>query len=187
MKEGSRKKRKGNALPMFGIITVGFALALMIILLHWHETLYVADDIKDSITISAQAVCLHDPAEFSLFSGREDVLFYTGSVQESMKYYTESERITKVACENALQNFKKLLEVNLPENCKTYSITQFKMYNVVSNVVYTYDAISEQGDSFIAKNEESRLFVAVRVVQDGFFGEIVFSIKETVFLRSQKE
>lgn len=181
------KKRKGNALPLYGIITVGFALELMVILLHWNEMLHVADDIKDSITISAQAVCLHDPAESSLFSEKEDVLFYIGSVQESMKYYTESEHITKVACENALRNFKTLLTVNLPEKYKEYHITKFEMHNVLSGVVYRYDAISGQGDFFVAKNEESQLLVTVSVVQDGFFGEIVLPVKETVFLRNQKK
>lgn len=179
------RKRKGDALPLYAILAIGFALALLIVFLNWQGILYTADDVKDSITVSAQAVCLHDPVASSLFLEKEDVIFYSGSNEESMSYYVDTERITRLACENALQKFNHLLETNLSSGYKYYVIEKFEMVNVLNGMVYTYDGISGRSGNFVATGEESSLNVVVKVVRDSFFGEIALPVKETIFLKEK--
>lgn len=179
------KKMKGDALPFYAILTVGFVISLLLILIHWEELLYSADDAKNGITISAQAVCLHDPVASSLFSEKEDLVFYSGSLQESMKYYSNSERITRLACENALKSFKKLLGTNLPPKYKGYVIESFEMKNVLSGTVYTYDAVTGDSASFSAQNEKTSLHIEMKVMRDSIFGEIALPLQETVFLKEK--
>lgn len=178
-------KRNGETLPFFAIITIGFVVILLMVFLQWQGVLFTADDAKDSVTVSAQAVCLHDPVASSLFLEKEDVIFYSGSNEESMSYYVDTERITRVACENALQKFENLLERNLSPNYQYYEIEKFEMRNVLNGMVYTYDGITGISSSFNATDEESSLNVVVKVVRDTFFGEIVLPVKEVVFLREK--
>lgn len=179
------KKTQGDALPFYAILTVGFVISMLLILIHWKELLYSADDAKNGITISAQAVCLHDPVASSLFLEKEDLVFYSGSSQESMKYYSHSERVTRLACENALESFERLLETNIPSKYKGYVIESFEMKNVLSGTVYTYDAITGDSASFAAQNEESSIHVEMKVVRDSIFGEIALPLQETVFLKEK--
>ncbi len=179
------KKRQGDALPFYAVLTAGFVISLLLLLVHWEEFLYSADDAKNGITISAQAVCLHDPVASSLFTEKEDLVFYSGSRQESMKYYSHSGRITRLACENALKSFEKLLGSNLPLKYKGYVIESFEMKNVLGGMAYTYDAVTGDSASFAAPGGTSSLHIEMKVVRDSIFGEIAIPLQETVYLKEK--
>ncbi len=179
------KKKRGDALPIYAILTIGFVISLLLVLIHWEEFIYSANDAKNGITISAQAVCLHDPVASSLFLEKEDLVFYTGSERDSMEYYSHSGRVTRIACENAMESFEELLETNIPSKYKAYVIECFEMKNVLSGTVYVYDAISGRSSSYADQNEESSIHVEMKVVRDSIFGEIALPVQETVFLKEK--
>lgn len=185
MRKRYLKKRRGDALPFYAILTAGFVISLLLLLIHWEELLYSADDAKNGITISAQAVCLHDPIASSLFTEKEDMVFYSGSRQESLKYYSHSERVTRLACENALESFEKLLGSNLPLLYKGYVIERFEMKNILSGTAYTYDAVTGDSASFASAEQISSLHIEMKVVRDSIFGEITIPLQETVYLKEK--
>lgn len=185
IKELCGKKRRGDALPIAAAITIGFCLTLLLIVMYWQEVVHSADEVKDSITVSAQAVCLHDPVASSAFFGREDILFYTGSKQFSMRYYIEPEYITKLAAENTLQLFRSLLSTNLSDSYQNCTIKNFEIKNVIGNEIYVYDAITGANHAYVAPGEMSSLKIEAVVIRDSKFGVLEIPFKETVFLKKK--
>lgn len=179
------KKRQGEELPLYAMLTIGFAVILLFVFLHWINFFHIADSTKDSVTISVQAVCLHDPVVSSLLLEKEDIVFYSGNDSVSMRYYADTEQVTRKACENAYRLFKDILTANLPSGYEKYEIEKFEMLNVLNGIAYTYDSVTGKDSSFVAGNKESSIQVKIKVIRDSFFGKVALPIQETIFLREK--
>lgn len=158
--------KKEGAVSFIPVLYLFVILVLLIIWLMANKAkvIQVYDWLEDTIVVSSQAVCVPDryiPGAFHW--NRKDVVFDTGSRENSEYYITDPVTATKYAAELSYQRIVDLLDYNLPENATRYQITNYVLVNVISGTAYSYDYLHRQNWSNSTNSKESYVEIGIEV------------------------
>lgn len=178
-------------IPVFAMIFTLFCFCILLVMIYFSDILYTRNLIKSRITVSAQCLCVSDQYyEGTKNATKENVVFYTGNPENSMRYEELPDAATKLAGEKAKQTLEELLEENLLKalsyrGIEEYSIVDFTIVNILDGYAYEYDCMESVSSSYAAVNEVSHIDLKVAVrAETGLFGVRTFISGETVTLRN---
>ena len=139
MKRRWKKEGSISIMPILALFLLLISV-LVLIMSNKAKVMQIYDRMEDTVTVSAQAVCVPDryvPGAFHW--NREDVVYDSGSMENAKYYVFEPEVATRYATELSYARLNELLEFNLPAFATAYQINKYLLVNVIDGEAFMYD------------------------------------------------